>query len=133
MLNEWSAPADDQTPAVGSVIRITSQIPPLPFPVNASTPPNILNIRITTENVSHILPDTHQVRWYLLSIDQIIAAERWSTVSEFVDDDNKTKVFYESRGVYSGDLSGTVQALLEKDITASFQAQADAMKLTLEG
>ncbi|KAK0216409.1 hypothetical protein IW262DRAFT_1464964 [Armillaria fumosa] len=40
--NDFAIPLENQTAFVGAKLIITSQIPPLPQPVDVSTPPNLL-------------------------------------------------------------------------------------------
>ncbi|KAH9941196.1 uncharacterized protein BXZ73DRAFT_98411 [Epithele typhae] len=114
ILNEWLLPAADQTPKENDKFLIVCQIPPLAAPVNASTPSNALNTRITYENLTDIIPAKHQVSWTTdFAPDWLIHSVRWSTVFD---------------GLFGGAVG-----LIGDDLNKSFQAQADAMKAVMEG
>lgn len=64
--------------------------------------------------------------------DTIIGGDRWSALSSFVDDDGKTKTFYESREIYIGFLASAVGALLGDQLNEAFSSQAEALKVLFE-
>ncbi|KIY67781.1 hypothetical protein CYLTODRAFT_422229 [Cylindrobasidium torrendii FP15055 ss-10] len=132
IVNEWGVELSDQTPFEGAILKITTQIPALTPPVNASTPSDPLNTHITREIVSTVQPELHRAAWYLDSPKAVLDAERWLALSKFIDDDGGAKTFFETREVYNGSLARAVQELLEDDLNQAFQAQADAMRITLE-
>ncbi|PBK86048.1 hypothetical protein ARMGADRAFT_541814 [Armillaria gallica] len=130
--NEFAIPLHNQTAFVGAKLIITSQIPPLPQPVDVSTPPDLLTQHITIEEITVIDTENHRVAWVLLSPDWILNTIRWSAVSTVVDNDGVEKSYYESRETFNGPLASAVQGLLGDDIAESFQAQADALKVWME-
>lgn len=60
--------------------------------------------------------------------DDQLSAERWSAFSEV-----NGSTLYESREVYKGSLASTVQALYGKGLQEAFEAQAQALKIYVEG
>ncbi len=130
--NEFAIPLHNQTAFVGAKLIITSQIPPLPQPVDVSTPPDLLTQHITIEEITVIDTENYRVAWVLLSPDWILNTIRWSAVSTVVDNDGVEKSYYESRETFNGPLASVVQDLLGNDIAESFQAQADALKVWME-
>ncbi|KAK0468945.1 hypothetical protein IW261DRAFT_1345654 [Armillaria novae-zelandiae] len=131
--NEFTIPLQNQTAFVGAKLIITSQIPPLPQPVDVSTPPNLLTQHITIEEITVIDTENYRVAWVLLSPEWILSTIRWSAVSTVVDDYGVEKSLYESRETFSGPLAGVVQEMIGDSIAESFQAQADALKVWMEG
>ncbi|KAG7443854.1 uncharacterized protein BT62DRAFT_971640 [Guyanagaster necrorhizus] len=130
--DEFAIPLDNQTAFVGAKIIITSQIPPLPQAVDASTPPDILTQHITIEEITVIDAENYRVAWILVSPQQILSTIRWSAVSTVIDKDGVEKSYYESRETFDGPLASIVKDLLGTDIAESFQAQADALKVWME-
>ncbi|KAF9029093.1 hypothetical protein BDZ89DRAFT_1065617 [Hymenopellis radicata] len=123
--NEFYIPLDDQTPQENLGLIINTQIPPLPAPVNASTPANLLNAHTTFERIHHLDLENYRIAWGLAGVpDSIIGGDRWSALSSFVDDDGKTKTFYESREIYIGFLAST--------LNEAFGAQAEALKVIFD-
>ncbi|KAK0482972.1 hypothetical protein EDD18DRAFT_1084530 [Armillaria luteobubalina] len=131
--NEFAIPLENQTAFVGAKLIITSQIPPLPQPVDVFTPPNLLTQHITLEEITVIDTENYRVAWVLLSPDWILNTIRWSAVSTVVDDYGMEKSLYESRETFGGPLASVVQGVLGGDLAESFQAQADALKVWMEG
>ncbi|KAF5350375.1 hypothetical protein D9758_012477 [Tetrapyrgos nigripes] len=136
-------PISPQIPAEDLRLIITSQIPPLPLPpdgppiTNTSTG-NPLESHITIENITHYQPDVHRIAWKLTGTpDALLSAERWSAVSEFIEEDgdgDETRwAFYESREVYDGAIAGIVQTLEGEGLQKGFEAQGEALKMRVEG
>ncbi|KAK0202258.1 hypothetical protein DFS33DRAFT_1478942 [Desarmillaria ectypa] len=130
--NDFAIPLHNQSAFVGAKLIITSQIPPLPQPVNASTAPNLLTQHITIEEITVIDIENYRVAWVLVSPAWILNTIRWSAVSTVVDSDGVEKSYYESRETLNGPLASVVRDLLGDDIAKSFQAQADALKVWME-
>ncbi|SJL17331.1 uncharacterized protein ARMOST_20881 [Armillaria ostoyae] len=120
VVNEFDIPLDNQTAFVGAKLIITSQIPPLPQPVDVSTPPDLLTQHITIKEITVIDTENYRVAWVLLSPDWILNTIRWSAVSTVVDNDGVEKSLYESRETFRGPLASVVQDLLGDDIAESF-------------
>lgn len=106
-----------------------TQIPPLPLPVNADTPENPLHTQISFENITHVQPDLSRIAWKYLLAPGLLDAERWQAFSSAGDD----KVLYESREVFSGPLASVLKGLMEKGLQQAAEAQAQGLKLLLEG
>lgn len=120
-------PADEQTVAEGKRIVFSVQIPPLPLPVSASTPGDILHTQGTLENVSHLDTTLQRVAWVQIMFPaDVLNSERWSGVSVIADGPEKGLALYESYEVFNGALASTVQALYGDDLQESFEAQATA-------
>ncbi|KAK0471231.1 hypothetical protein IW261DRAFT_1512911 [Armillaria novae-zelandiae] len=75
----------------------------------------------------------YRVAWVLLSPEWILSTIRWSSVSTVVDDYGVEKLLYESRETFRGPLAGVVQDVIGDGIAELFQAQADALKVWMEG
>ncbi|KAK0457543.1 uncharacterized protein EV420DRAFT_502290 [Desarmillaria tabescens] len=130
--NEFAIPLKNQTAFVGAKLIITSQIPPLPQPVDASTAPNLLTQHITIEEITVIDIENYRVAWVLVSPDWILKTIRRSAVSTVIDSDGVEKSYYESRETFNGPLATAVNDLVGDDLAKSFQAQADALKVWME-
>jgi hypothetical protein len=127
-------PADQQVVAENKRIILSVQIPPLPLPVNASTPPNLLHTQGTLENVSHLDTTLMRVAWVQIMFPSaVLNSERWSGVSVIKDGPEKGLSLYETYEVFNGALASTVQALYGSDLQDSFEAQATALKARVEG
>ncbi|KAF2197003.1 hypothetical protein GQ43DRAFT_444613 [Delitschia confertaspora ATCC 74209] len=122
-------PADQQHPIENERLIFRVQIPALPLPVDASTPDNILHTQFSLENVTHVQPELGRLAWKYLSPEFLLDSERWTAVSEL----ENGKVLYESREVYNGVAAGLLQDLYGNGLQESFDAQAQALKLLLEG
>lgn len=106
------------------------QIPPLPLPVNASTPNNLLHTQSSFENITALQPDQYRMAWkQLMFPDAILSTERWNVVSSF----GEGQTFYESRISVGGALAGTLKALYGEGLQESFTAQGVALKGRVEG
>ena len=104
------------------------QIPPLPLPVNASTPPNILQSQISFENITTLDPSQHLMAWkQLMFPEAVLSTVRWSALSTVGG-----QTLYESRIDIGGALSGTLKALFGKGLQESFDAQGVALKERVE-
>lgn len=53
----------EQYPVEGKRLFLRTQIPPLPLPVDASTPDNVLNTQFAYENITHVQPDLLRLAW----------------------------------------------------------------------
>ncbi|KAH8719456.1 hypothetical protein GQ44DRAFT_712405 [Phaeosphaeriaceae sp. PMI808] len=115
-------------PIEGAFLLMSTQIPPLPLPVNRYTPDNPLHINPAYELINHVQPDLHRLAWQFIP-KEALAAERWQAVSDL----GGGVVLYESREVFSGPLAQTLKDLLEEGLQASFEAQGAGLKLLLEG
>ncbi|KAF5350808.1 hypothetical protein D9758_010400 [Tetrapyrgos nigripes] len=131
--NSLLIPTSSQTPAENLRLILNTQIPPLSLPVNASSKDNLLNTRISIENITKFEPDSHRIAWELLSPDFLLSAVRWSAVSKYTDENWTTWTFYESREVFDGVLSSITQSLQGKGVQEGFEAQAEALKRRVEG
>ncbi|KAF2501815.1 hypothetical protein BU16DRAFT_209748 [Lophium mytilinum] len=122
-------PPSDQWPAENRRLLFRVQIPPLPLPVNASTPDNPAHSQTSFENITHVQPGLGRVAWKLLSVDLALEAERWTAVSVAASG----KALYESREVYRGALAGVLEALYGEGLQEGFEGQAEALRRLLEG
>ncbi|KAI0094274.1 hypothetical protein BDY19DRAFT_988135 [Irpex rosettiformis] len=105
------------------------QIPPLPLPVNASTPSNLLHSQTSFENITAMEPDQHRMAWkQLMFPEAILATERWSALSSVGG-----QTLYESRIGIGGALSGILKGLFGEGLQESFDAQGVALKARVEG
>ena len=119
----------DQRPAEGRRLLQRTQIPPLPLPVDATTPDNLLHTQIAYENVTHVQPDRLRLAWaYAETPATLLAAERWQAISDL----GHGEVLYESREVYHGSLASTLLATLGASLQEGFDAQGRGLKLLLE-
>lgn len=122
------APVNQQSkPQENNRISFRVQIPPLPLPVNESTPDVALNTQYSLENITHVQKDVYRIAWKYLFVDALIDAERWSAISV----QNGVSV-YESREIYYGALSPLVKSLFGTGLQQAFEAQGAALKLLLE-
>ncbi|KAL0570435.1 hypothetical protein V5O48_011529 [Marasmius crinis-equi] len=130
----FGIPLADQTPREGLYLTITSQIPPIEGPVDASTPSNPLQTQIIRERVTHVnTPEQYQAAWkFAEAPDLLLSAERWSVLSEVVSG-SETLTFYESREVYDGPLAELVKVTYGSGLQEGFDAQATALKARVEG
>jgi hypothetical protein len=53
----------EQYPVENRRLYLRTQIPPLPFPVDESTPDNILNTQFSYENITAVQPDRLRLAW----------------------------------------------------------------------
>jgi len=114
----------------GRHLYLRTQIPPLPLPVSASTPDNVLHTQVAYENITHVQPQLGRLAWkYLAAPSELLAAERWQAVSDVGDG----KVLYESREVFSGALAVVLKEVMGEALQESFDAQGKGLKLLLEG
>ncbi|KAF2741782.1 hypothetical protein M011DRAFT_497901 [Sporormia fimetaria CBS 119925] len=119
----------EQYPVEGANLIFRTQIPPLPLPVDASTPDKLLNTQYALEIITHVEPDLLRLAWgNALFPSAVLAAERWQAISEL----SNGLVLYESREVFSGALASTLQRLYGTGLQQAFDAQGDALKLLLE-
>ncbi|KAF2814970.1 uncharacterized protein BDZ99DRAFT_515733 [Mytilinidion resinicola] len=121
-------PAPQQWPTENARLFFRVQIPPLPLPVNASTPDNPAHTQTSFENITHVQPTLGRVAWKLLSPDLALEAERWTAVSVAASGN----ALYESREVYRGALAGVLEGLYGAGLQAGFEAQAEALRGLLE-
>uniref|UniRef100_A0A0W0EYQ0 Coenzyme Q-binding protein COQ10 START domain-containing protein n=1 Tax=Moniliophthora roreri TaxID=221103 RepID=A0A0W0EYQ0_MONRR len=127
--NALFIPIDDQTPKEGGYMLITTQIPPIEGPIDANTPGNLLNTRISGEKITHInTPEPYQAAWkFHPSADIALSAERWSVLSVF-----EGQTYYETREVFDGLLAPLVESTQGDGLQKGFHAQAKALKARLE-
>lgn len=52
-----------QYPVEGTNLYMRVQVPPLPLPVDASTPDNPLHTQVTLENITHVQPERLRLAW----------------------------------------------------------------------
>lgn len=127
--NTLGIPLPENRPVENQRLILRVQIPPLPLPVDASTPDNPLNIQFAIENVTAVQHDLGRLAWKYLSPDILLGSERWQAITDL----GNGKVLYESREVFRGALSPVVQALYEDGLKKGFEEQAQGLKLLLEG
>ncbi|KAF9482200.1 hypothetical protein BDN70DRAFT_875291 [Pholiota conissans] len=119
----------DQTPHENLRLIIAAQIPPLPTPVDASTPPNLLHAQLSFENITAVDTAQHRVAWKEIMIPApLLSAERWQALSVV----NGNQTFYEAREVFGGPVGYVVDALFAQGLQAGFDAQAEALKELVE-
>jgi hypothetical protein len=53
----------EQYPVEGKRLFLRTQMPPLPLPVDASTPDNLLNTQFAYETITHVQPDRLRLAW----------------------------------------------------------------------
>lgn len=123
-------PADQQRPVENKRLVFQVQIPPLPLPVDASTPPNPMHNQSGFENVTHVQHVLYRVAWRQIGLptDQL-ESERWSALSKV----KGGKTVYESREVFHGSLALTLKEQYGKGLQEGFEAQAQALKILTEG
>lgn len=122
-------PADEQTAVENKRLIFHVQIPPLPQPVDASTPPNALHSQSSIENVTHVQHGLYRVAWkQIMFPDVVLESERWSALSVL----EGGGTLYESREVYLGTLATTLQTLYGVGLQEAFEAQAQALKILME-
>lgn len=130
--NALFIPVPDQTPRENLRLILSVQIPPLPLPVSATTPPNPLNAQMSLENITHVQPEIYRVAWVQAMFPtDILSAERWSALS-VVETSNGNRTLYESREVYDGSLASTLEALYGQGLQEAFEAQASGLQLRAE-
>ncbi|KAF2110008.1 hypothetical protein BDV96DRAFT_458812, partial [Lophiotrema nucula] len=117
----------EQRPVEGKKLLLRVQIPPLPLPVNSSTPDNPLHTQVSFENITHVQPELGRLAWKY-EPEIALEAERWQAVSDV----GGGKVLYESREVYSGSLAEVVKASMGEGLQEGFEAQALGLKIYLE-
>ncbi|KAF2270903.1 hypothetical protein CC78DRAFT_610949 [Lojkania enalia] len=118
-----------QRPVENHRLVLRVQIPPLPLPVSSSTPDNPLHTQFAFENVTHVDPIQGRLAWKYLTSDALLDSERWQAISNI----GNGKILYESREVFSGILAPVLRASMEAGLIESFEAQAQGLKLLLEG
>jgi hypothetical protein len=127
--NALYVPLSDQTPQENLRLIIEAQIPPLPSPVTATTPPNILNEQHSFENITVVDRVRRRVAWKQIMIpDALLTAERWQAVSEV----EGGGTYYESREAFYGPLASVVDGLMGTALQEGFSAQAAALKVRVE-
>lgn len=128
MTSPNNATLRDQYPREGRRLFLRTQIPALPLPVNRHTPDVAANTQYSYENVTHVQRKQGRLAWDFLG-DPNLQAERWSAVSDI----GRGKVLYESREVFSGSTAEFLEAQIGEILQACFDAQAQALKVLLEG
>lgn len=118
----------EQRPVEGVRLFLRVQIPPLPLPVDETTPDNLLHTQYSYENITHVQPELGRVAWKYFAPDGLLDAERWSAVTDV----GGGRVLYESREVYRGLLAGPLEISSGEDLQQSFDAQGEGLKLLLE-
>lgn len=117
----------EQRPIENARLFMRVQIPPLPLPVNRSTPDNPLNTQVTYENITHVEPGLRRLAWdYQPPL--LLQAERWQALSDLGDG----RVLYESQEVYHGALATFLRDTMGEGLQESFEGQANGLKLYLE-
>lgn len=127
MVSSNNATLRDQYPAEGRRLFLRTQIPALPLPVNRHTPDIGANTQYSYENVTHVQRKQGRLAWDFLG-DSNLKAERWSAVSDI----GRGKVLYESREVFSGSVAEYLESQAGETLQASFDTQAQALKVLLE-
>jgi hypothetical protein len=89
----------------------------------------ILYTQFSNEIVTHVQPELGRLAWKYTP-DLLLQSERWQALS---DDLGNGKVLYESREVFSGELASVLQVTMGRNLQSSFEAQANGLKLLLEG
>lgn len=126
--NALFVPLPDQTPQENLRLIIQAQIPPLPEPVDASTPPNLLTTQFSLENITAVEPALYRVAWREIFLPApLLSAERWQALSVV---DGQT--YYEAREIFGGPVGYVVDALFAAGLQAGFDAQAGALKGRVE-
>ncbi|KAL1796858.1 hypothetical protein ACET3X_005398 [Alternaria dauci] len=118
----------EQRAVEGNYLFFRVQIPPLPLPVDKSTPDNLLHTQFAFERITHVQPELGRLAWdYLAEI--AVKSRRWQAVSDI----GNGTVLYESHEEFNGPLAGILKATLGESLQKSFEAQAQGLKLYLEG
>lgn len=120
--------APEQYPVEGANLFMRVQIPPLPLPVDSSTPDNPLNTQFAFENITAVQPELLRLAWKYVSPPAILESERWQAITDL----GNGKVLYESREVFSGPLAYLIKTLYETGLREGFKSQGEALKLLLE-
>lgn len=127
--NAFFVPLGDQTPHENLRLIIQAQIPPLPTPVDASTPPNLLHTQYSFENITTVDTAQHRVAWKEIMLPApLLSAERWQALSTV----NGDQTYYEAREVFDGPVGYIVDALFAQGLQEGFDAQAGALKARVE-
>jgi hypothetical protein len=122
-------PLGDQTPHENLRLVIEAQIPPLPTPVDAGTPPNLLHTQYSFENITAVDTARYRVAWNEIMIPApLLSAERWQALSTV----NGNQTYYEAREVFGGPVGYVVDALFAQGLQEGFDAQAGALKARVE-
>lgn len=130
----FGIPLDDQTPHENLRAIIDCQIPPLPLPVNASTPPNLLHAQSSFENFTVIDENLNRVAWQSIMLPQVVLnATHWQAFTVIEGEDGSPVTLYESLEVYYGPLSYVLDALFAEGLQEAFVAQGVALKARVEG
>lgn len=117
-----------QTPIENATLFLRVQIPPLPLPVDRSTPDNPLAVQISFEDIVEVDYELGRLAWSYVP-PEVLQATRWQAVSEI----GNGTVLYESREWYDGLLAPVVLESMGENLNKSFEAQAEGLKLFLEG
>ena len=134
MTDALGIPLADQTPEKNLRVIINCQIPPLPLPVNASTPPDPLHEQTSFENITVIDTTLNRVAWQSIMLPQeLLNATHWQAFSSIQGEDGSIVTLYESLEVYYGPVSYVVDALFAEGLQEAFVAQAEALKARVEG
>ena len=118
----------EQYPVEGLDLYLRTQIPPLPLPVDARTPDNVLATQHAYERITHVQRDLGRLAWKYQP-EAALKAERWQALSDM----GNGVVLYESQEVFAGPLAKVVRASMEEGLQKGFEAQAQGLKLLLEG
>ncbi|KAF9564790.1 hypothetical protein CPC08DRAFT_734260 [Agrocybe pediades] len=121
-------PTTDQTPQENLRLIIQAQIPPLPSPVDANTPPNVLHSQVSFENITTIDAVAYRAAWRQIMIPTpLLGAERWQALSVY-----EGKTYYESREDFYGPLGYVLDTFFASGLQEGFDAQAAAFKGRVE-
>jgi len=121
-------PLTDQTPHENLRLIIEAQIPPLPSPVDANTPPNLLHSQVSFENITTIDLVNHRAAWRQIMIPTpLLGAERWQALSTY-----EGKTYYEAKENFYGPLGYVLDAVFADGLEEGFNAQAEAFKSRVE-
>ncbi|KAJ4374219.1 hypothetical protein N0V83_002960 [Neocucurbitaria cava] len=118
----------EQYPVESNHLFMRTQIPPLPLPVNSSTPDNPLNTEFAYELITHVQPDLGRLAWKYTP-EALLQSQRWQAISDL----GNGTLLYESREVFNGPLASVLKATLGESLQKGFDAQGQGLKLLLEG
>ncbi|KZV85670.1 hypothetical protein EXIGLDRAFT_725596 [Exidia glandulosa HHB12029] len=125
----WGVPAAEQRAVEGAFANFIVEIPPLPLPVNASTPLNLLQTQFSRESIVAVDNTLHRAAWKQIMLpDSAVNATRWSAVSTL----ENGNTLYESAEPYNGLLAPLLQSLFGDGLQQAFEAQAEGLKLRAE-
>lgn len=123
VLDKSNHVVDSQTATEGTIIEMTTHIPP----TIASNAPS----RTTRATITHVDHDTHRVSWTFSTpgpFSWLLKSFRTQSITPTED----RKAVYESVEVFSGVVVGVMRWMIERDLRKSFEMMADALKTRAE-